>query len=191
MHEIKEYGAKPQEALPWGWQTNLNGSGLYWWLGPPITIRIAWNASFGQEQSSFLFVRWRGWNCNHVSDTSLGRALWLFLLCFYRVPFITGIGKMGELLFWIVIAGLPVLLACGFAYSRYLKKTGDTTSEEDGTWSKISLTTHSLWTVGWMIVLFTHPGRWPYCILSDASMSPRPYYRNLWVNLELLRSANV
>lgn len=40
--------------------------------------------------------------------------------------------QMGELLFWIVLAGLPVLLVCGFAYAHYLKKTGGTTSEEDG-----------------------------------------------------------
>ncbi|MBA8840830.1 hypothetical protein FHW03_004181 [Ochrobactrum sp. RH2CCR150] len=38
---------------------------------------------------------------------------------------------MGELLFWIVLGGLPVLLACGFVYAHYLKRTGDTTSDDD------------------------------------------------------------
>ncbi|WP_268904591.1 hypothetical protein [Brucella tritici] len=39
---------------------------------------------------------------------------------------------MGELLFWIVLVGLPVLLAGGFAYARYMQRTGGTSSGEDG-----------------------------------------------------------
>jgi len=38
---------------------------------------------------------------------------------------------MGELLFWIVLGGFPVLLVCGFVYAHYLKRTGDTTSDDD------------------------------------------------------------
>lgn len=42
---------------------------------------------------------------------------------------------MGQLLFWIVLIGLPALLACGFAYGHYLKRSKgkDTPSQEDGT----------------------------------------------------------
>lgn len=42
---------------------------------------------------------------------------------------------MGWLLIWIVLIGLPVVLACGFAYARYLKhsKSKDTPSQQDGT----------------------------------------------------------
>lgn len=41
-------------------------------------------------------------------------------------------GEMGELLFWIVLLGLPTLLIGGFAYAHYLKRTGGTSSGEDG-----------------------------------------------------------
>ncbi len=41
-------------------------------------------------------------------------------------------GEMGELLFWIVLLGLPALLIGGFAYAHYLKRTGGTSSGEDG-----------------------------------------------------------
>lgn len=39
---------------------------------------------------------------------------------------------MGEIFIWIVLIGLPVLLACGFAFARYLKHIGGTTTHEDG-----------------------------------------------------------
>ncbi len=38
---------------------------------------------------------------------------------------------MGGLLFWILVAGPLVLLVCGFAYARYLKRGGENTSQED------------------------------------------------------------
>lgn len=41
-------------------------------------------------------------------------------------------GKLGGFLFWIVLIGLPALLAGGFAYAHYLKRTGGTTRHEDG-----------------------------------------------------------
>ncbi|MFB8340146.1 hypothetical protein ACWGNA_08880 [Brucella cytisi] len=41
--------------------------------------------------------------------------------------------EMGELLFWIVLIGLPVLLISGFAYAHYLKRTGGTSAGEDRT----------------------------------------------------------
>ncbi|MBC2885138.1 hypothetical protein H7Q97_06950 [Ochrobactrum sp. CM-21-5] len=40
--------------------------------------------------------------------------------------------EMGEFLFWIVLVGLPVLLAFGFVFARYLKKSNGTSSHEDG-----------------------------------------------------------
>lgn len=39
---------------------------------------------------------------------------------------------MGALLIWIVLPGLPLLLACGFAYAHYLKRTGGINTHEDG-----------------------------------------------------------
>lgn len=39
---------------------------------------------------------------------------------------------MGELLFWIVLVGPPLLLVSGFAYAHYLKRTGGTKPGEDG-----------------------------------------------------------
>ena len=39
---------------------------------------------------------------------------------------------MGELLFWIVLVGLPVLLVSGFAYAHYLKRIGRASAGEDG-----------------------------------------------------------
>jgi len=39
---------------------------------------------------------------------------------------------MGALFIWVVLLGLPLLVACGFLYARYLGKTGNTSSHEDG-----------------------------------------------------------
>ncbi len=39
---------------------------------------------------------------------------------------------MGAFFVWLVLIGLPVLLAVGFLYARYLGKTGGTTAKEDG-----------------------------------------------------------
>ncbi|WP_276313432.1 hypothetical protein [Ochrobactrum sp. POC9] len=39
---------------------------------------------------------------------------------------------MGELLFWIVLVGLPVLLVGGFAFARYLQRIGRASPGEDG-----------------------------------------------------------
>lgn len=38
---------------------------------------------------------------------------------------------MGWLLFWIVLAGLPILLGMGFLCEQYLRQAG-ATSHEDG-----------------------------------------------------------
>jgi hypothetical protein len=39
---------------------------------------------------------------------------------------------MGPLLFWFVLIGLPVLVVCGFAFSRYLTDGRNTPHDEDG-----------------------------------------------------------